>query len=196
MSPLANTKRSALIAVTAVVVIIAAFFYARMQPPLTGDDPGLRDPRVGDVAPDFTLRTLANTAEASLAAYRGRVVLIDFWATYCGPCRRSMPHLQQVHERLAADDFVLLSVNVDGPAENRTALVTSFASQFSLTHPILMDTGQASWLYQATRIPLVVIVDRDGNIARIYRGTTDSRWIDQALAALIAQPVSVASAQR
>lgn len=196
MTPLANSKRSAILAVTAVVVIVVAFFYARLQPPLSGDDPGLRDPRVGDVAPDFTLRTVANTAETSLAEYRGRVVLIDFWATYCGPCRRSMPHLQQVHERLPTEDFVLLSVNVDGPADNRTELVTSFASQFNLTHPILMDTGQASWLYQATRIPLVVIVDRDGNIARIYRGTTDTRWIDQALETLIDQAPSTATASR
>lgn len=182
--------RSRIVPFTAWGIVIAALLLTlwRQYGPPSGTDPGLSDARVGSEAPPFTLRTFDEATPFALADAHGKVVAIDFWATYCGPCRVAMPHLESVHRRYLPDDFLLVSVNVDPPSDDRDTLISDFVHRYGLTFPVLADTGQASYLYQANRIPLLILVGRDGTIRRIYRGTTDTRWIDRALDELIAEP--------
>ena len=175
-------------AVLGLVATALALVFAGVSLGPTGPDPGLDDVRVGSPAPDFTLRSMYSSEPVSLQDHAGKVVAIDFWATFCGPCRRSMPHLQQVYERLDAAEFALISVNVDAPTDNRAVRGERFVREQRLTFDLLVDTGRASYLYQASRIPLLVLVGRDGTIRRVYRGTTDPRFIDRALDELLAEP--------
>jgi len=172
-----------------IVVAIAAFVgfdICSAGPGGAGTD----DPRVGREAPGFTLRVLDEPTSVSLAEHRGKVVLIDFWATYCGPCRRTMPHMQSLHQNLPASDFVLLSVNVDQPATDRERLVRDFMNTLNLSFPVLIDNGRTAYQYEARRIPLVVLVDRQGTIRHVFQGYTEPNAIDRAIDDLIREPSS------
>ena len=132
---------------------------------LAGSQPALA---VGpdDKAPDFTLKSL-DGANLRLEEYRGQVVLINFWASWCGPCRQEMPHLEALHQRYSSLGFTLLGVNVDkdsGDAEG-------FLEDTPVTFPILFDPeSSVSELYDVIAMPTTVLVDRSGNMRFIHHG--------------------------
>lgn len=117
-------------------------------------------------APDFTLKSLEGT-NLRLEEYRGQVVLINFWASWCGPCRQEMPVLDRLHQRYEDAGFAVLGVNVEGeegPARELLAKVP-------VTFPVLIDEGQrVSELYDLQAMPSTVVVDRDGVVRYIHRG--------------------------
>ncbi|HKX40163.1 MAG TPA: TlpA disulfide reductase family protein [Burkholderiaceae bacterium] len=117
-------------------------------------------------APDFTLRTM-NGPNLRLAEQRGRVVMVNFWATWCGPCRQEMPHLNRLYEKYRASGFVLLGVNVDDDAANAVAL----AAKLGIAFPVLLDTNKGvSKLYDLSTMPSTVLIDRDGKVRYVHRG--------------------------
>jgi peroxiredoxin len=117
-------------------------------------------------APDFTLRSLGGP-NMRLAEQRGRVVMINFWATWCGPCRQEMPHLSRLYDKYRGSGFVLMGVNVDDDVRNATAVATKLAVSF----PVLLDTDKAvSRLYELSTMPSTVLVDRDGRVRHLHRG--------------------------
>jgi peroxiredoxin len=120
----------------------------------------------GHPAPDFTLPAL-DGPERSLAALRGRVVLLNFWATWCKPCEDEMPAMQRLHARLAGPDFELLAVSVDTGDDE----VRAFRDRLALTFPILRDPDQtAAGAYQTFRFPESWLIDRDGTLVARYVG--------------------------
>ncbi|MGN6527777.1 MAG: peroxiredoxin family protein [Burkholderiaceae bacterium] len=123
-------------------------------------------PAAGPAAPDFTLRT-ADGRNVRLDELRGQVVLVNFWATWCGPCREEMPRLNALYEKYRKSGFVLLGVNIDdNPA---TAIAT--AGKLAVGFPILLDTDkQVSKLYKLTDMPSTAIIDRDGRLRYVHRG--------------------------
>ena len=126
----------------------------------------------GHPAPDFTLRAL-DGAEQSLSSLRGRVVLLNFWATWCKPCEDEMPAMQRLHAALAGPDFELLAVSVDeGDAE-----VRAFRDRLGLRFPILLDPEKrAAGAYQTFRFPESWLIDRDGTVVARYIGPRE--WDD------------------
>jgi len=117
-------------------------------------------------APDFTLRSVAGS-NLRLKEQRGQVVLINFWATWCGPCREEMPHLNRLYEKYRASGFVLLGISVDDDVHN--AVGTS--SRLGLRFPVLLDTDKAvSRLYDLNTMPSTVLIDRDGRVRYIHLG--------------------------
>ena len=117
-------------------------------------------------APDFTLRTLGGP-NLRLAEQRGRVVMINFWATWCGPCRQEMPQLSKLYDRYRAAGFVLLGVNVDDDVRNASAV----AAKLGVSFPVLLDTDKTvSKLYELATMPSTVLVDRDGKVRYMHRG--------------------------
>jgi thiol-disulfide isomerase/thioredoxin len=121
------------------------------------------------LAPDFTLRALAGP-NLRLQEQRGRVVLINFWATWCGPCRQEMPLLERLHQKYRSSGFVLLGVNVDDDPRN----AASVAAKLGVTFPVLLDTDKAvSRLYDLKAMPTTVLVDRDGRLRQLHRGYQD-----------------------
>ena len=117
-------------------------------------------------APDFTLRTAAGP-NLRLQEQRGQVVLINFWATWCGPCRQEMPHLNRLYDKYKGSGFVLIGVNVDDDARNAAEV----AAKLGIKFPVLWDTDKkVSKLYDLSTMPSTVIVDRDGKVRYVHRG--------------------------
>ena len=117
-------------------------------------------------APDFTLPTLAGD-NLRLQEYRGKVVLINFWASWCGPCRQEMPILDRVHKRYEAAGFSVLGVNVEGEESKARQI----AERLGVNFPLLFDKGQqVSDEYDLKSMPYTVLVDRDGQIQYIHQG--------------------------
>ena len=118
------------------------------------------------VAPDFSLRTVAGP-NLRLQEQRGQVVMINFWATWCGPCRQEMPHLSKLYEKYRASGFVLLGVNVDDDARNAAEL----AAKLGIKFPVLLDTDKkVSRQYDLVTMPSTVLIDRDGKVRHVHRG--------------------------
>jgi len=117
-------------------------------------------------APDFTLRTLEGQ-NLRLGEQRGRVVLVNFWATWCGPCRQEMPHLNKLYEKYKASGFVLLGVNVD----DDTRQAVGVANKLGVTFPVLPDSDKrVSKQYDLSAMPSTVLIDRDGKVRYLHRG--------------------------
>jgi peroxiredoxin len=117
-------------------------------------------------APDFTLRSV-DGHNLRLAEQRGQVVLVNFWASWCGPCRAEMPQLSRLYDKYRASGFVMLGVNIDD--DPRTATAT--AARWGLKFPVLLDADKAvSRLYDLGSMPSTVLIDRDGRVRYLHRG--------------------------
>ena len=122
--------------------------------------------KVSDEAPDFTLKTLEGP-NLRLEEYRGQVVLLNFWASWCGPCRQEMPILDRLHQRYEDAGFAVLGVNVEG----ETAPAQKIVDKTDITFPVLIDEGQSvSELYDLEAMPSTVVIDRDGVVRYYHRG--------------------------
>ena len=118
------------------------------------------------MAPDFTLKSV-DGPNIRLQEQRGRVVLVNFWATWCGPCRQEMPHLNRLYEKYRASGFVLLGVNIDEDQRNAIGLATKLGLKF----PVLLDTDRkVSKLYDMSAMPATVLIDKDGRVKYLHRG--------------------------
>ena len=123
----------------------------------------------GALAPDFTLRTL-DGPNLRLQEQRGRVVLVNFWATWCGPCRQEIPHLSKLYDKDRASGFVLLGVNVDDDTKNAVEL----AAKLGLKFPVSLDNDKkVSRLYDLSAMPSTVLIDREGKVRFVHRGYKD-----------------------
>ena len=120
----------------------------------------------GALAPDFTLRTLGGP-NLRLQEQRGRVVLVNFWATWCAPCRQEMPHLSKLYDKYGSSGFVLLGVNVDDDTKNAVELATKLGLKF----PVSLDSDKkVSRLYDLSAMPSTVLIDREGKVRFVHRG--------------------------
>ncbi len=119
-------------------------------------------------APNFTLASAAGKP-VSLAQYKGQVVMINFWATWCGPCRQEMPHLEAIHKKYGKMGFTMLGVNVEPDPKAATAWLSKQGTPVSF--PILFDTdSKVSKLYNVAGMPSTVIVDRKGKVRVLHKG--------------------------
>ena len=120
----------------------------------------------GQKAPDFALKS--STGEnLRLSEYRGDVVMINFWATWCGPCRQEMPLLDELHARYERVGFKLLGVNIDDDPRRAMQMI----DELGVTFPVLFDsTKDVSKLYEVNAMPVTVILDREGNVRHVHHG--------------------------
>jgi peroxiredoxin len=120
-------------------------------------------------APDFTLHSVGGS-NLRLREQKGQVVMLNFWASWCGPCREEMPHLDRLYEKYHASGFQLLGVNVDEDVRNAAGV----SSKLGLHFPVLLDTEKkVSRLYDLSTMPSTVLIDRDGRVRYIHRGYKD-----------------------
>ncbi len=125
---------------------------------------------VGDVAPDFQLEDTEGN-QVSLSGLRGKVVLINLWATWCPPCIEEMPSMEKLYEAMAGEDFVLLAVNAEA---NGRKVVPEFLQKTPYTFPILYDDkGVVQALYGVSKFPESFILRKDGTIAEKIIGPLD-----------------------
>lgn len=117
-------------------------------------------------AAEFNLKS-RDGAMVSLGGLKGQVVLINFWATWCGPCRKEMPLLEQIQKKYAPLGFTMVGINV----EEDTRLMDTFLKDVPVSFPVLLDPANGvSKLYNVSAMPSTVIVDRKGNVRFIHQG--------------------------
>ncbi len=134
----------------------------------------------GNLASDFTLETIDGT-KVSLSDYRGDVVLVNFWATWCPPCRAEIPDLEAAYQARQGDGFVVLGINVEEPRE----AVAPFAQAIGMSYPVLLDRGgQVMKMYRAPGLPMSLILDRDGVIQVRHVGFLTREQLEGYLAEL------------
>jgi peroxiredoxin len=120
----------------------------------------------GQSAPDFALKS-SSGENLRLSEYRGDVVLVNFWATWCGPCRQEMPLLDQMYTKYERVGFSLLGVNID---ENSSKAM-NMVSELGVSFPVLFDTRkEVSKLYEVDAMPVTVIIDREGTVRYVHHG--------------------------
>lgn len=140
----------------------------------------------GALAPGFQSETPAGEP-ISLEALRGRPVVLNFWATWCGPCRVEMPALQRASERYAGDGLTILAVNAMEPADR----VTGFMEELGLTFPAVLDPdGEILDLYGVRVFPTTIVVDAEGRIRAEHYGPLTDELIDEYLALAVGASAS------
>jgi peroxiredoxin len=140
---------------------------------VVGRESGAALPAVGELnrpAPDLTLPTL-DGGSVRLADLRGNVVLVNFWGTWCEPCKEETPALQAAYQRLQSEGLVIVGVNLRRQETSDDA-VREFVQQYGVTYPIALDVdGEAARLFQISPIPVSYFIDPDGAIRYVRIGT-------------------------
>jgi cytochrome c biogenesis protein CcmG, thiol:disulfide interchange protein DsbE len=140
-------------------------------------------PAVGHPAPDFTLRTV-DGQELSLSDFRGRPVVVNFWATWCPPCRAEMPDFQAAFIEYQNEGLVIIGVN--STAQDDPDLVPGFVAEFGLTFPIVLDeTGEVTSAYKILGLPTSIFVDKNGVVQEVFTGPTNKAYIAAKLPDLL-----------
>lgn len=123
-------------------------------------------------APDFTLEDLSGNA-VSLEDYRGKVVLVDFWATWCPPCRQSIPELVRLQESYAGQGLVILGISLDDPGRANNAFLQAFKKKYRMNYPVLRGNERVARDYFGDGqmgIPTMFVVNREGRIVDRHVG--------------------------
>ncbi len=152
------TTRTQWIVVGAALLVLATLLGAGIA--FNSD---LKPVTVASKAPDFRALDLATGDTVTLADYKGEVVLLNIWATWCAPCRAEMPSLERLHQEMKDRGLHIVAVSID----NDRDAVTDFVKEFGLTFQILHDpTGRIETTYQTTGVPESFIIDRHGIIVK------------------------------
>ena len=136
----------------------------------------------GEMAPDFELTTLAGDP-VKLSDYKGKKVILNFWATWCPPCRAEMPDMQKYYEEQAQGENVeILAVNLT-TADKGMDAINAFVAEFSLTFPVPMDTeGNVGEIYQAATIPTSYMIDTEGRVQNKIVGPMNEQMMEDFIA--------------
>ena len=141
-------------------------------------------PIAGHPAPDFTLETLEGET-VSLSDFRGQPVIVNFWASWCGPCRLEMPHLQETYAT-GGEGVVVLGVNLTQRDPNLEA-VAAFVDEFGLTFPVVLDKeGAVAELYEVRGQPASVFIAPDGVIDTVFYGPVTKQFIEDRIESMTA----------
>jgi cytochrome c biogenesis protein CcmG/thiol:disulfide interchange protein DsbE len=136
-------------------------------------------------APSATLPRLGATGDGSLASYRGRVVVVNFWASWCDPCKTETPLLERWHRTIAAQGGTVLGID----EQDVTSDAVGFAHRYGLTYPLLRDgPGAKQKDFGVTGVPETLVIDRRGRVAATDRGPVDDAFFRQKVLPLLKEP--------
>ncbi len=165
--------------IAAIALVIALYFLNPRRNAPTGE-------RVTNIAghplaPEFSLPELGGQT-LDLSAYRGKVVLLDFWATWCDPCREEIPHFVELQNKYRDQGFEIIGISMDdGPAP-----VRDFYQQFHMNYPVAMGNAKTGELYGGVLgLPIAFLIDRDGRIETKHIGATDLSAFEREIEALL-----------
>jgi thiol-disulfide isomerase/thioredoxin len=148
----------------------------------------LRPMQSGQIAPAFSLPRLDGGGQVELGALAGKVVVLDFWATWCPPCIAMLPTLDRAHRSWNDKGVAFVGVNSDGGGATREEL-QQFLLEHPIPYPVVVDDARVGRLYKVEALPTLVVIGRDGRVRRSYMGITTESTLDRALReALDAQP--------
>jgi peroxiredoxin len=135
----------------------------------------------GNLARDFTLETLDGT-KVSLSDFEGNVVLVNFWATWCPPCRAEIPGFDAAYQAYKDEGFVVLGINV----EESPGRVAPFVEEFQVTYPVLLDEkGKVVQEWRARGLPMSLVIDRDGVIQVRHIGFLSAQKLEEYLEGIL-----------
>ena len=144
-----------------VVIILAVIAYRIQLPPNQETVLNHERPEVGHPAPDFTLRNLQGNLEG-LVDHKDKVIILNFWATWCAPCLEEMPAFEKLYRRYRSQGLTVLAVSLD---KGDFSKVQGFVDLNNLTFPVLMDSeGVAEKLYPSFTIPFTYVIDKEGRV--------------------------------
>lgn len=143
-----------------------------------------KKPRISASAPDFTLKTLEDK-EIALSGLKGKVVLLDFWATWCGQCREAIPHLTQIYKIYQEKEFETIGMNMD---RGGTGIVRNFVKSMDIPYPIIITPDDVARNFGVTGLPTTVFIDKEGKIREKIVGFNSA--IAQKIAAKVAELTS------
>lgn len=123
-------------------------------------------PAAGSIAPDFVLKS-GSGRNIRLSELRGQVVLINFWASWCGPCRQELPLLEKLQQRYRSAGFTLLAISIDDNRKNADAMLGKLGVKLA---PLYDTEKRAAKRYDVDTMPATLIVDRDGRVRYVHRG--------------------------
>jgi peroxiredoxin len=136
------------------------------------------------LAPDFTLPKL-DGQDLRLSSYRGKVVLLDFWATWCDPCREETPHFVELQQAYGDRGLQIIGVSMDDSPEP----VRPFYQQFHMNYPVVMGTAKTGESYGGVLgLPIAFLIDRDGIIYAKHIGATDAAVFEEEIKRLLHTP--------
>lgn len=123
---------------------------------------------VGGKAPDFSLRDMEGKL-VTLSSFKGKVVMLEFWATWCPPCRTSVPYLQALDDKYSSKDFTLLTVSEDSDFST----LKPFVKEYDIKYPVLFDDSKVADLFKVKSVPTIMLIDKNGRIADRQFGHSD-----------------------
>lgn len=136
------------------------------------------------LAPDFELKDLdGNTI--TLSDYVGKIVVLNFWASWCGPCKSEMPDFNELYEEEIKDneDIVFFAINLTDRQRETEAKVRKFVEKNNITIPVLLDEGAVTgYYYGVDSIPVTIVIDREGNVETGIMGMTDKQTLKDMIA--------------
>jgi thiol-disulfide isomerase/thioredoxin len=137
-------------------------------------------PDASKIPPDFSLPAVGTGKTVTLSKYRGKVVLLDFWATWCGPCRMEIPHLIELQKAYRDQGFNIIGVSLDRQGE---PVVKSFMEQWKVNYTMVMDSsGQLANTYGGIRsIPTTLLIGRDGEVKQVFVGYNSKEIFEEAI---------------
>ena len=132
-------------------------------------------------APDFTLPSI-DSGQLRLSSYRGKVVLLDFWATWCVPCREETPHFVELQKKYGDRGLQIIGVSMDDSPDP----VRSFYEQFHINYPVVVGTAETGSAYGGVLgLPIAYLIDRDGRIYSKHMGATEASVFEQDITTLL-----------
>ena len=156
----------------------------------------LRPMEHGEAAPEIDLPRIDGTAgRLTLSSLRGKVVLLDFWATWCPPCLQMIPILHDLHHEWAPRGVEFVGVDSDGP-QSTAQEVRDFLVEHPAPYPIVLDDGTANTLYKIRALPQMVLIDREGAVRRVFLGFTTRHELASAFAEALGPAAEAPPAQR
>jgi len=187
------TKKYILLFIIIFIGAILFFFEHFIEAPISITDVQVKEnfdqrkSAVGYLAPDFSLRNLKGNYE-SLDSFRGQVVVLNFWATWCAPCRVEMPSFEKLYRRYRSEGVAVLAVTLD---KNAGPKIKSFVDEYELSFPILLDEkGEVERLYPSMTIPFTYVIDREGRVVARVDGAKnwESNETFEAIEYLLKKP--------
>jgi peroxiredoxin len=152
---------------------------------LSGPGPVDAAPRPGQPAPNFKVVSMSGQT-ISQENYLGHVLILDFFATWCQPCRQSIPHLVEMNRKYGRQGLQILGLSVD---EDGGRTVRTFTDEFRVNYPLALAGDSTTVDFGVRSVPIMYLVDKKGRIAEVYRGYSDemSRSVEQSIKRLLAE---------